>query len=53
VSGARADADQLATLVLAAFQGGMLLAQVARDVAPLRDALHAAIDHLETFAIAA
>lgn len=45
----RADADQLATLVLAAFQGGMLLAQVARDLAPLRHALQAAIDHLETF----
>lgn len=47
---AQADAGQLATLVLAAFQGGMLLAQVSRGLAPLRDALHAAIDHLETFA---
>lgn len=45
-----ADAGQLANLVLAAFQGGMLLAQVARDVTPLRDALNAAIDYLETFA---
>ncbi|HEY0949057.1 TetR/AcrR family transcriptional regulator [Nocardioides sp.] len=47
---ADADAEQLADLVLAAFQGGMLLAQVARDVAPLRAALQAALDHLEMFA---
>ncbi|MFC7656437.1 TetR family transcriptional regulator C-terminal domain-containing protein [Pseudonocardia benzenivorans] len=47
---AGADPEQLANLVLAAFQGGMLLAQVARDIAPLRDALTAAIDHLQTFA---
>jgi AcrR family transcriptional regulator len=47
---AQADAAQLANLILAAFQGGMLLAQVSRDLAPLRDALQAAIDHLETFA---
>ena len=46
------DAGQLADLVLAAFQGGMLLAQVARDLAPLRGALTAAIDHLETFTTA-
>jgi AcrR family transcriptional regulator len=45
---ARADAAQLANLVLAAFQGGMLLAQVSRDITPLRDALQAAIDHLES-----
>ena len=42
---------QLANLLLAAFQGGMLLAQVARDIAPLKDALQAAIDYVETFAI--
>jgi AcrR family transcriptional regulator len=47
---AEADPEQLANLVLAAFQGGMLLAQVARDIAPLKDALQAAIDHLQTFA---
>jgi TetR/AcrR family transcriptional regulator, transcriptional repressor for nem operon len=48
----RADAnpDQLAELLMAAFQGGMLLSQVARDVGPLREALTAAIDHIETFA---
>lgn len=47
---AEADADRLANLVLAAFQGGMLLSQVACDLAPLRDALDAAIAYLETFA---
>jgi AcrR family transcriptional regulator len=45
-----ADPTQLANLLLAAFQGGMLLAQVARDIAPLKDALQAAIDHVQTFA---
>jgi AcrR family transcriptional regulator len=48
----RADADpaRLAALLLAAFQGGMLLAQVARDITPLKDALQAAIDYVQTFA---
>ena len=46
-----ADPEQLASLLLAAFQGGMLLAQVARDISPLRDALEAALDYIETFAI--
>ncbi|MFD9735207.1 TetR/AcrR family transcriptional regulator [Umezawaea sp. NPDC059074] len=48
----RADADprQLAELLMAAFQGGMLLSQIERDATPLRDALTAAVDHIETFA---
>ncbi|MBE3013973.1 TetR/AcrR family transcriptional regulator [Microbispora sp. NEAU-D428] len=45
-----ADPTQLANLLLAAFQGGMLLAQVARDIAPLKDALQTAIDYVQTFA---
>jgi AcrR family transcriptional regulator len=45
-----ADPVALANMVLAAYQGGMLLAQVARDIAPLRDSLYAAVDHLRTFA---
>ncbi|MGW5611904.1 TetR/AcrR family transcriptional regulator [Streptomyces sp. NPDC003753] len=47
---AEADPTQLANLLLAAFQGGMLLAQVARDITPLKDALQSAIDHLQSFA---
>jgi hypothetical protein len=47
-----ADPKQLANLLLAAFQGGMLLAQVARDIAPLKDALQTAIDYVQTFATA-
>ncbi|MER7444579.1 TetR/AcrR family transcriptional regulator [Micromonospora avicenniae] len=46
-----ADPEKLASLLLAAFQGGMLLAQVAREISPLRDALEAALDYVETFAI--
>jgi AcrR family transcriptional regulator len=46
-----ADPGQLAHLLLAAFQGDMLLAQIARDIAPLRDALTAAIDHVESFVL--
>jgi len=48
--GAEADPVQLADLLLSAFQGGMLLTQIKRDVSPLRNALHAAIDHVQTFA---
>jgi AcrR family transcriptional regulator len=47
---AEADSTRLAYLLLSAFQGGMLLAQVARDITPLKDALGAAIDCVETFA---
>ncbi|WP_329047730.1 TetR family transcriptional regulator C-terminal domain-containing protein [Amycolatopsis sp. NBC_01488] len=48
---AEADPTRLAHLLLSAFQGGMLLAQVARDIAPLKDALQAAIEYVETFAV--
>jgi hypothetical protein len=44
-----ADPAQLANLLLSAFQGGSLLAQVARDITPLKDALQAAIDYVQTF----
>lgn len=46
-----ADPGRLAHMFIAAYQGGMLLAQVARDIAPLRDSLYAAVDHLRTFAV--
>jgi AcrR family transcriptional regulator len=46
---AEADPTRLAYLLLSAFQGGMLLAQIARDITPLKEALGAAIDHVQTF----
>jgi TetR/AcrR family transcriptional repressor of nem operon len=48
---AEADPTRLAYLLLAAFQGGMLLAQTTREITPLRDALTAAVDYIETFAV--
>jgi TetR/AcrR family transcriptional regulator, transcriptional repressor for nem operon len=44
-----ADPVRLAYMLMAAFQGGMLLAQSAQDTAPLRAALTAAIDHVASF----
>ena len=49
--GPKANPTQLANLLLAAFQGGMLLSQIAQDIAPLKDATDAAIDYLATFAL--
>jgi TetR/AcrR family transcriptional regulator, transcriptional repressor for nem operon len=43
---ADADPARLATAVIAALQGGMLLARVRGDVTPLRDALHSAVAQL-------
>lgn len=48
-----ADPDRLATLLLAAFQGGMMLAQVSREITPLREALTTALDYVESFAVGA
>ncbi|TDV49800.1 TetR/AcrR family transcriptional regulator [Actinophytocola oryzae] len=48
---AEADPTRLAYLLLSAHQGGTLLAQTARDIAPLENALRAAIDHVRTFAV--
>lgn len=47
---ARADPDALATGLLAALQGGYLLAQTTRDVGHMRTSLNMAIDHVRTFA---
>ncbi|MGW4559260.1 hypothetical protein ACWEOV_37400 [Streptomyces sp. NPDC004365] len=47
---AEADPTQRATLLLAAFQGGTLLAQAARNIASLKDALQTAINYAQTFA---
>jgi TetR/AcrR family transcriptional repressor of nem operon len=43
------DPEQLASVLTAAFQGGMLLAQGARDTGPLRAALGGALDYVATF----
>jgi hypothetical protein len=40
------DTDRLATAVLAAIQGGLLLSQVRRETAPLEAALDTMIEHL-------
>jgi AcrR family transcriptional regulator len=44
------DPGALALATLSAMQGGMLLAQTLRDVTPLRDALTAAVERIESFA---
>ncbi len=49
---ADADPDRLALATLAALQGGLLLTQVRRDVAPVATALDAAIAHVASFAVA-
>jgi TetR/AcrR family transcriptional regulator, transcriptional repressor for nem operon len=48
-----ADPQALATAVMAALQGGYLLAQVSRDVRPMEAGLTMALDHVRTFAVAA
>ncbi|ABY22455.1 transcriptional regulator, TetR family [Renibacterium salmoninarum ATCC 33209] len=45
-----AEVDQLATALLAAIQGGLLLSQVRRDTAPLEAALDTMIAHIKSFA---
>jgi TetR/AcrR family transcriptional repressor of nem operon len=49
----REDADTalLATALLAALQGGLLLCQTRKDVAPLETSLNGAIGYLRTFAV--
>ena len=46
---AEADPDKLATGMMAALQGGYLLAQTARDSTKLKIALDMALDHVKTF----
>ncbi|MGW4607062.1 hypothetical protein [Streptomyces lannensis] len=36
-------------MLIAAYQRGSLLAQITRDLAPLRDALYAAVEHLRAY----
>jgi TetR/AcrR family transcriptional regulator, transcriptional repressor for nem operon len=46
-----ADTAQLATTLLGAHQGGLLLCQTWKDVAPLESSLNGAIGYLRTFAV--
>jgi len=48
---ADADPDALATGLLAALQGGYLLAQTARDIRPMEQALDMAIAYVRSFAV--
>jgi TetR/AcrR family transcriptional repressor of nem operon len=48
-----ADPERLAYVLLAAYQGGMLLTQASQNVAPLEAALTSAIDYVATFVTAA
>ncbi|MFF4305348.1 TetR/AcrR family transcriptional regulator [Streptomyces sp. NPDC001601] len=48
-----ADAEELATGLMAALQGGYLLAQTAQDVKPMRIALDMAIGHVRAYAMPA
>jgi TetR/AcrR family transcriptional repressor of nem operon len=45
-----ADPDHLAGALAAAFQGGMLLSQAERNIAPLRDGLESALAYIASFA---
>jgi TetR/AcrR family transcriptional regulator, transcriptional repressor for nem operon len=45
-----ADPEALAHATLASQQGGILLSQTLRAAAPLREALRAAVEHIESFA---
>lgn len=44
-----ADSEKLATGLMAALQGGYLLAETARDIAPMEVALDMALDHVKSF----
>ena len=46
---ADADTDKLATGLMAALQGGYLLAEAAHDVTPMKTALDMALDHIKSF----
>jgi TetR/AcrR family transcriptional repressor of nem operon len=49
--GSAADVDKLATALLTAMQGGLLLAKTLRDGEPLETALNAMIDHIGSFVV--
>lgn len=45
-----ADADRLATALMAALQGGYLLSQAAHDASPMAASLNMALEHISTYA---
>jgi AcrR family transcriptional regulator len=47
-----APVELLTTALIAAHQGGALLAQVKRDITPLREALDGVVDYIATYATA-
>ncbi|WP_408057548.1 TetR/AcrR family transcriptional regulator [Streptomyces chiangmaiensis] len=49
---ADADPDRLAVSLMAALQGGYLLAQTARDTTPMRIAIQMALDHINSYTLA-
>lgn len=49
--GADADPDKLAVGLMAALQGGYLLAETAHDVEPMETALDMALDHVRSFLV--
>ena len=49
--GPDASPDRLATMTLAALQGGLLLSQVQRSTEPLEVALDTVIDYLSSLAV--
>jgi TetR/AcrR family transcriptional regulator, transcriptional repressor for nem operon len=48
-----ADPDRLATALLAAVQGGLLLTQIRRNTKPLEAAVDAMLDHIESLTVRA
>ncbi|TDV51875.1 TetR/AcrR family transcriptional regulator [Actinophytocola oryzae] len=48
---AAADADKLATGLMAALQGGYLLAEAAHDITPMRISIDMALDHIRSFLV--
>jgi hypothetical protein len=46
------DVDRLATALLTALQGGLLLSKTLRDGEPLETGLNTMIDHIESFTAA-
>jgi TetR/AcrR family transcriptional regulator, transcriptional repressor for nem operon len=47
--GPKADPDELATSLMAALQGGYLLAQASRRIEPMETAVSSMLDHIESF----